>query len=452
MSQTGTPTGRKRIYRRNNNLYVRIVVPADVRDFYPTKEIVRTLNTNDLSIAECRAAVIVHQMKTEFALHRGDQSVLKDGLRWKRLLAQENAEDAKKLAEFRRLNPHAEITPLVIDDLGLGSNALGLAYHLDAIRETHNHTMAEQLADVAYGKSLPTLTYIDDWKAAQKVIPRTLVMADTRLRTMADKFPSFPIKKTEVAKWIIELEQSGKAEETIKGLIGSCRSYYAYLQRTGHLEEEAPNPFEGHKYTKKKKANRMELRQSWEVDDVVKLARAAKQKENDRNLFSLVILGAYTGARIEELARLKTSDVKLKDGVRYFEIGEAKSLAGLRDIPIHRDIMPFVDGLIGQSSDGYLLPDESITGLGERSSAIGKRFGRLKTQLGYDGRYVFHSLRKTLSTQLERLGLHHNEAAEIIGHEKVGETYGRYSGGLTLAKKSQLVNSVKYERLKAEID
>lgn len=81
---------------------------------------------------------------------------------------------------------------------------------------------------------------------------------------------------------------------------------------------------------------------------------------------------------------------------------------------------------------------------GERSSAIGKRFGRLKTQLGYDGRYVFHSFRKTMATLLERLGLHHNEAAEIIGHEKLGETYGRYSKGLTILRKQELINKIHF--------
>lgn len=207
--------------------------------------------------------------------------------------------------------------------------------------------------------------------------------------------------------------------------------------------DEEPNPFEGHRYTKKRKASRMEERQAWELSDYPKLAQAAMQKPNDKNLFSLIILGAYTGARIEELARLKTSDVKEKEDVRYFEIGVAKSKAGLRDIPIHNDILAFVDLLIAESTDGYLLPNEPEKGLGERSSAIGKRFGRLKTQLGYDGRYVFHSFRKTMATQLEMLGLHHNEAAEIIGHEKVGETYGRYSKGLTISKKSDIVNRIK---------
>jgi hypothetical protein len=54
-----------------------------------------------------------------------------------------------------------------------------------------------------------------------------------------------------------------------------------------------------------------------------------------------------------------------------------------------------------------------------------------------------------MATQLERLGLHHNEAAEIIGHEKQGETYpyGRYSKGLPITRKAEIVYSLSFPRL-----
>ena len=176
----------------------------------------------------------------------------------------------------------------------------------------------------------------------------------------------------------------------------------------------------------------------------------AKDRRGDANLHDLILLAAYTGARIEEIARFKVEDVKTKDGITFLSIGEAKSNAGLRDIPVHDDIVPLVTYLVENSPDGYLLPNEPISDKGERSAAIGKRFGRLKSSLGYDERYVFHSLRKTLSTLLERLGLHHNQAAEITGHEKVGETYGTYSAGLTIVEKAELLSRITYQGLNVE--
>jgi hypothetical protein len=35
---------------------------------------------------------------------------------------------------------------------------------------------------------------------------------------------------------------------------------------------------------------------------------------------------------------------------------------------------------------------------GDRSGALGTRFGRLKTSLGYGKQYVFHSIKKAVAT------------------------------------------------------
>ena len=60
------------------------------------------------------------------------------------------------------------------------------------------------------------------------------------------------------------------------------------------------------------------------------------------------------------------------------------------------------------------------------------RFGRLKTELGFKEQHVFHSIRKTVATLLDRAGVPENVAADIIGHEKPTMTYGLYSGGSDL--------------------
>lgn len=227
--------------------------------------------------------------------------------------------------------------------------------------------------------------------------------------------------------------------------------YYNYLLRMGYLDPDGANPFEHQTFTKKKRASKKDKRKAWEPEDVIKLVDAAREKKGDANLHDLILLGAYTGARIEELARLKTEDVIRKEGVLCLSIEEAKSEAGLRDIPVHKDLLPVVENLVEQSPDGYLLPYEPVTENGERSSALGKRFGTLKRKLGYDKRYMFHSLRKTLSTLLERQGYHHNQAAQILGHKKVGMSFGTYSDGLTIPGQAKLLNKISYEGLKVQL-
>ena len=81
---------------------------------------------------------------------------------------------------------------------------------------------------------------------------------------------------------------------------------------------------------------------------------------------------------------------------------------------------------------------------GNRSNAIGKRFGRLKTELGHGKQQVFHSIRKTFTTELERAGIPENIAADIVGHEKQTMTYGLYSGGSSLEQKRNAIRQIKY--------
>ena len=60
---------------------------------------------------------------------------------------------------------------------------------------------------------------------------------------------------------------------------------------------------------------------------------------------------------------------------------------------------------------------------------VGKRVSRVKSKLGFYDRHDFYSIRKTVSTQLERLNVSEGISADILGHEKKTMTYGLYSGG-----------------------
>jgi integrase len=140
---------------------------------------------------------------------------------------------------------------------------------------------------------------------------------------------------------------------------------------------------------------------------------------------TLIRLGAHTGARIEELCGLSLD--RVTDD--RFVIEESKTEAGHRIIPLHSAITERVHELKATSSDGYLLSGLTFNKYGDRSNAIGKRFGRLRTALGYGSAYVFHSFRKGVATQLEQRGIPENEAARLLGHEFYTMSYGLYSGG-----------------------
>ena len=151
-------------------------------------------------------------------------------------------------------------------------------------------------------------------------------------------------------------------------------------------------------------------------------------------------LAAYTGCRIEELCSLKLENVSDD----RFEIVDAKSEAGWRTIPIHHQVSQTVARLVATSTDGYLISGLTFNKYGNRSNAIGKRFGRLKAELGYGDEYVFHSFRRGFATQLENANLSKTISARLMGHEVEGQTFGNYSEGLALKGLREAINHVDW--------
>jgi integrase len=148
----------------------------------------------------------------------------------------------------------------------------------------------------------------------------------------------------------------------------------------------------------------------------------------------------WTGCRIEELCALKVENVKDD----YFAVTDAKTEAGWRDVPIHKKLSQTIARLLQESTDGYLLSGLTPNKYGDRSNAVGKRFGKLKTKLGFGPQFVFHSIRKTVVTILENTGVAENIVADIVGHEKTTVTYGLYSGGVSLELKRKALAKLAY--------
>lgn len=445
MAKWKKPVGKPYIALRGNTYYARLTIPEDARSYFGKSELWQSLKTKNLRDAEYRAARIVTEWKAQIETYRGNTGIAHEALEWRKVLEAERKKDQKLIEQFRRENGHRPLTVFEAGELGIGNNEHGYLDYLERLYEEQGPEAADSFDSIVKGQLMPTLCYIEQYKASLKVIPRTLQQRCTHLDYLNQRFPTLPVKRSEVAKWIIEMETQVLAEATIKGRIGTCRSYFEFLQRLDYLNPDDPNPFEGHKYNRRKKASKQELRQAFEVSDIPRLIDAAERKgRKDTNLAAAIKIAAYTGMRREEIARLKVEHVKERDGIKYFDIIDAKTKAGLREVPIHSELLALIADLVKNSTDGYLLPEEPTTKNNERGDAIGKRFKTLRDGLGFDSRYVFHSIRKTVSTIFERSGVNHNEAAEIVGHEKTGMTYGLYSAGMGLKQKSTIISRISY--------
>lgn len=424
------------IERRRNLWYALLTIPEDVRGKLDKLRFVQSLGTPDKAEAMILAAPLLAKWKAEIREARGAHNALtEEANRWKKHLLRQTSVDQERGDEFGT-------GALELHDL--------LRERTEALAKTKGALVADTFHGVVTGKLTTTGAYETEWKAQLQATPKTKDQMEKDLPLLIARFTSLEeISKSSVKKWLDDLRSQGKSVATLDRILCAARNYWKYLQSHDVVPVEL-TPFKGvldltkTAETKAKKRGKV-ANLPYDPKEVVRLYKAAeagwgKRPAPDLELASLIKLGAYTGARIEELCSLKVSSIK-KDA---FYIGESKTAAGIREVPIHSELKALVKSLKDASTDGYLLSGLTFNKFGDRSNAIGKRFGRLKESLGFDASHTFHSFRATVITQLENADVSENLAADIVGHEKPRITYGLYSGGASMAVKREAVERLQY--------
>lgn len=257
-----------------------------------------------------------------------------------------------------------------------------------------------------------------------------------------------PVSFDTVSAYLDQLtDKAGNAlsSKTKKQHAWSCSSFWKWACKHDVDWREQykgqPNPFADHDYpTIKGEAV------SWDAfskEDVERLHGMAVEKK-DQPLADLIALGAYTGARLEEIGRIHRDSLTFKGDVPIsFHIKEAKSAAGIRQVPIHPRIADLVSSLLKASQDGYLLPGGNNK-YGNRLDSLSKRFGRLKTSAEFGKAHVFHSIRKTAITLVHQAGADVAVMPGLFGHETGMITFDLYSKGPSLEQKAKVIGLLSF--------
>ena len=419
-----THTGRvmpKYLIKRRRRWYAVLEVPKQLQETFGKKRFKQSLQTDSLSIAERRVMPVVAEWKAwiEAARH-GDGSLDARVAKW-RILAEESRSQGLTEEEIR--------------DLSLDLSILSRREDPD-LHDVHK---------ITFGEWIMLSDHIDAWVGTLENEPKTKDMKRSDVTRFASNFRyAHEATNRAVIEWVEMdlIDQSKLSFATCRRIVSACRGYWTFLQRRHKLD--CPAPFEKVVPKASSKAGKKahsEARKGFAPTDYRKLLSGAQGGPQD--LSGLIQLAAYTGARIEELCSLTLTNV----GTDRLHIEDAKTEAGLRIIPIHPHISDLVANLRANSTDGFLLSGLTLNKYNDRSNAIGKRFGRLKTKLGYGSDYVFHSLRKGVASQLEAAGIPENVAARLLGHEFKTMTYGLYAGGkLPFAVLSDALGRVDWSR------
>lgn len=255
-----------------------------------------------------------------------------------------------------------------------------------------------------------------------------------------------PLEFDSVSEWLESLPLSSKTKAQYL-LAGSTFWKWAtrYDSQWKKDFKDKANPFAEHDLPKVRgKVKAETARRAFTPTEIARIHQKAKE-DNLPTLTALIELGSYTGCRIEELCRLKPEHVIEVDGFRVFNIEDAKTQAGIREVPIHPNLFPLVDHLVANPSEGYLLPSSAGNKYGVRSDSLSKAFGRLKTAMGFGPQHVFHSVRSMVVTQLQRADVPGVLIAELVGHETGTVTFDVYAGGHSVAQKQAAIGKLGYK-------
>lgn len=250
------------------------------------------------------------------------------------------------------------------------------------------------------------------------------------------KEESLPLEFDSVDAWIKSLD---RAPATLSQHLMSGTAFWKWAIRydaAWRVEyKDKADPFKGHELPKGGgRETAGEKREIYTVAELERLHNAALDAGNT-SLADLILLGAYTGSRIEQLCALKTEHIIEEEGVLSFNFLKGKNKAARRVVPVHPALKPIVKRLIEDSVEGFLIPTSTENRYQKRSHALSKAFGLLKTKQGFGPLHVFHSMRNTVITALLRADVPDFIVQEIVGHMNGSETHDTYSKGASPKQK-----------------
>lgn len=467
--------------------YCRLDVPKDVRPAFKGRKVwVQSLKTGLRSEAMQRRLSVLAGWKAQIAAARKLRAERGDA--W----LDEVGEDSRTIATITKGLISTAVTPSAANKTTAPFSPPIPEGSRGYVLDLHGKSLPEQIetiqgfAQFLRGLSADEIQQTYGLAGAEAEQLQTILLDPTAYK------PKSPITPSRLDSFRTHLERKGTAAKTVDQVCRRVALFSSYLGKHGHpltfdtvsayldqLTDKAGNPLTAKtkkqhvwscsmywKWACKYDADWREQYKGqpspfadhdlpvikgesapWEAftkEDVEKLHALALEKK-DQPLADLIAVGAYTGARLEEIGRIHRDNIIFKDGVPIsFHIEQAKTTAGEREVPIHHKIAGLVSSLLEGSKDGFLF-EGGHNKYGNRLDPLSKRFGRLKTAAGFDKQFVFHSIRKTTITLMHQAGADIAVMPAVVGHETGLFSLDRYSAGPSMPQKRQVIELLSFD-------
>ncbi len=433
------PQDQRYLEKHGNKWRVSIAVPAAVQSVFGRKILKHPLGTDSLELANELKGVHVTRFKRMIRNAKAGKPVVPvdpDPLVTEALSLRADLEAEATAIRFGELDDLGRNRPIMPDFI----DALA-----ERLQETGEWRRASTFHDVATGAATPIISMVDTYLAEQPFRPRQ--KKDYRRAVVKfvawcqRKQLSASIEETDLkvaGRYVSEqFSAKGTPHKTANKDISALSSLWRWLAKKGHVTKAA-NPWPDQRFEKPKHyltGGDAKFKRPFNDEEVATLLSG----ETSALLHDAMWICALSGMRVEEVASLTIQHTR--NGI--MSVKKGKTLAAIRDVPIHTVIAPIiVRRSEGKADQDFLfdeLPRRQDDDEMERSQKIVKTFVTYRRKLMVDDRKAghrqsridFHSFRRWFITKAERAAIYPSVISAVVGHGKgrEGMTLGLYSGG-----------------------
>lgn len=271
--------------------------------------------------------------------------------------------------------------------------------------------------------SLPLVELLDKFFLLKKVKPATV----TSYKNVVKEFTEFCRSKCLIAEIMVsditryrEFLAVKNNPRTIDNKMIVLKSLMNFAIDNGYLVGKNPVVAKNLQTKKQKLKEGHAIFEADEVKNYFQSERFKNEKTNDSDYYWCLILEIFTGCRVGELTNLRVSQFKKSEtGINYLQIRDAKTVAGIREIPIPESIFDngFSKFIEGKSSTDFVFRYLEREGKGA-GNAVGKKFSyQIKAEKIHRSKLVFHSLRKFLNDFFMKNNVQYELRCQYFGHE-----------------------------------
>jgi integrase len=430
---------------RAGTWYVRVRVPRTLEQYTGQTHIRRSLHTTSKAEANLRKHAVVGQIKRELEeLRRKPPAAGEPGLTFA---------DAKSIrAELEKLRATG-------DHEQLSTVELVTAEHAERIEQLYGHDKANRWYRAATTTTESLSELMDRWlgssdyKESTKLGHRKALAEVLSFIGDEDAHPEDVTQAKALAYIDTDLSTRGLAASTMRDRLVSLGGFWAWMATRGAVPR-GPTPWTGHRISKKQhRGTRPPKRKGGFTDKELLALLGGTDRVKAWPTYSylpdLMVLGMFTGARIESLCALSPAVVeKLGDGY-VLRIENDKTDAGARPVGVSHPaaVVVLARRLKGRKGAALLFPELTPGGADKKqSSSATKAFVRYRRACGVADGADFHSFRRNVTTILEGAGATQAEIARFVGH-KLGTLAGdTYSGPRAASWALEMSRSIRYDK------